>query len=53
MNAGQGPPSTLHLVARTGHPDFLDFPWHRPLAEWDDQRLIDVARGVSRHVRHR
>ena len=50
MNAGQGQPSTLHLVARTGHPDFLDLPWAKPLAEWDDPRLIDVARGVSRHV---
>ena len=40
----------FHLVARTGHPDFLDFPWDRPLAEWDDSRLVDYARGISRHV---
>ena len=40
----------FHLVARTGHPDFLDFPWDRPLAEWDDPRLVDYARGISRHV---
>lgn len=40
----------LHLVARTGHPDFLDFPWQQRLADWDDARIIDVARGLSRHV---
>lgn len=40
----------LHLVARTGHPDFLDFPWQQPLADWEDPRIIDVARGLSRHV---
>jgi Domain of unknown function (DUF4032)/Lipopolysaccharide kinase (Kdo/WaaP) family len=39
-----------HLVARTGHPDFLDFPWDQPLYDWDDPRLVDYAKGVSRHV---
>jgi hypothetical protein len=39
-----------HLVARTGHPDFLDFPWDQPLSEWDDHRLVDYTKGVSRHV---
>jgi hypothetical protein len=43
-------PAPFHLIARTGHPDFLDFPWDRPLAEWDDARLVDYARGISRHV---
>jgi hypothetical protein len=43
-------PAPFHLVARAGHPDFLDFPWDRPLAEWDDARLVDDAQGVSRHV---
>ncbi len=41
---------TLQLVARTGHPDFLDFPWEQPLAEWDHERLVEVVRGISRHV---
>jgi len=50
VTADAGRPARLHLVARTGHPDFLDFPWHEPLADWDDPRIIDVARGVSRHV---
>lgn len=40
----------FHLVARTGHPDFLDFPWEQPLDEWEDSRLVDYDMGVSRHV---
>ena len=40
----------FQLVARTGHPDFLDLPWHLPLEEWESSRLVDVARGISRHV---
>lgn len=40
----------FHLVARTGHPDFLDVPWSKPLAEWETPRFVDVARGLGRHV---
>ena len=42
--------ATFQLVARTGHPDFLDLPWDEPLAAWSTDRLVDVARGISRHV---
>jgi Domain of unknown function (DUF4032) len=35
---------------RTGHPDFLDLPWDLPLASWRNERLVDVPRGISRHV---
>ena len=41
---------SFHLRARTGHPDFLDFPWDQPLARWKDPRIVDYAKGVSRHV---
>ena len=41
---------SFHLLARTGHADFLDFPWEVPLAEWSDPRIVDFAAGVSRHV---
>ena len=27
-------PARLQLIARTGHPDFLDLPWDEPLEEW-------------------
>ena len=43
-------PARLQLVARTGHPDFLDLPWNQPLAEWDSDRLVEVERGIHRHV---
>jgi hypothetical protein len=38
------------LVARTGHPDFLDLPWLQPLEEWQSERLVKIIRGISRHV---
>jgi hypothetical protein len=42
--------SQLQILARTGHPDFLDLPWERPLEEWESERLVEVVRGISRHV---
>ncbi|CAA9521086.1 MAG: Chromosome segregation ATPases [uncultured Thermoleophilia bacterium] len=41
---------TFQLVARTGQPTFGDLPWHLPLAEWQSERLVEVARGIHRHV---
>jgi hypothetical protein len=43
-------PPRFQLVARTGHPSFLDLPWNEPLEEWESDRLVDVVRGISRHV---
>jgi hypothetical protein len=40
----------FQMRRRTGHPDFLDLPWHLPLASWRHERLVDVPRGISRHV---
>jgi hypothetical protein len=40
----------FQLTARTGHPDFLDLPWGTPLESWDHQRLVEVPRGIHRHV---
>ena len=42
--------AAFQLVARRGNPDFLDLPWDEPLATWTTDRLVDVARGISRHV---
>jgi Domain of unknown function (DUF4032) len=41
---------TVELLARTGHPDFLDLPWEHPLEQWESERLVNVSRGISRHV---
>lgn len=40
----------FQLTARTGHPDFLDLPWDTPLEAWDHDRLVEVPRGLHRHV---
>jgi Domain of unknown function (DUF4032)/Lipopolysaccharide kinase (Kdo/WaaP) family len=40
----------FQLVARTGHPDFLDLPWQLPLERWRSERLVEIPRGISRHV---
>lgn len=42
--------TTFSLVTRGGHPDFLDLPWTEPLAGWQHERIVPMARGVSRHV---
>lgn len=41
---------TFNIVARGGHPDFLDLPWGEPLEEWDHPRLVKMAHGMSRHI---
>ena len=43
-------PASFQLVARTGHPSFLDLPWDTPLEEWDSPRFVNLIRGISRHV---
>ena len=40
----------LRLLVRPGHPDFLDLPWSQPLDIWDDDRCVNVAAGIHRHV---
>lgn len=37
------------LTIRTGHPDFLDLPWHTSLAEWKIEHFVDLPKGISRH----
>lgn len=45
------PAGLIGIHVRQGHPDFLDLPWHLPLARWRDvcPRIVDLERGVSRH----
>jgi tRNA A-37 threonylcarbamoyl transferase component Bud32 len=40
----------FQLVARTGHPSFLDLPWQLPLEKWESDRIVNLIRGISRHV---
>jgi tRNA A-37 threonylcarbamoyl transferase component Bud32 len=43
-------PASFQLFARPGNPTFLDLPWDQPLEEWDNDRIVQVVRGISRHV---
>jgi hypothetical protein len=38
------------MLVRPGHPDFLDLPWQEPLDRWRSERLVEVERGIHRHV---
>lgn len=40
----------FRLVARADQRAFLDLPWGLPLAEWPDDLVVDVERGIGRHV---
>jgi hypothetical protein len=40
----------VQLRTRTGNPDFLDLPWGTPLETWQSPRLVEVVRGIHRHV---
>ena len=40
----------MHLVGHTGAHSLLDLPWDQPLVDWEDERLVQVLRGISRHV---
>src|SRR4051795_5788780 len=43
-------PASFQLFARPGHPTFLDLPWDQPLEEWQSDRIVQIVRGISRHV---
>ena len=51
MDAGGTAVGLLSLQVRPGHPEFLDLPWHLPLAEWAGAcaRVVQLPRGLSRH----
>ena len=40
----------FQFFTRPGHPTFLDLPWDAPLVQWQSDRLVQVVRGISRHV---
>lgn len=44
------PGRDFDILTRGGHPDFLDLPWHQPLEEWENARVVKMAHGISRHV---
>lgn len=40
----------FRLVARHDQRAFLGLPWQLPLEEWPPELLVDVRRGIGRHV---
>ena len=40
----------FQMLPRESWPDFLDLPWDEPLEAWTSPRIVEVARGISRHV---
>lgn len=40
----------FRLVARDDQRAFLELPWQLPLEEWPAELLVDVKRGIGRHV---
>ncbi len=45
------PDEELQIRLEAGIPgDMLDFPWGTPLAQWSEDLLIPLPRGISRHV---
>jgi Domain of unknown function (DUF4032)/Lipopolysaccharide kinase (Kdo/WaaP) family len=41
---------TYTLTTLGASTELLDLPFGVPLAEWDDRRIVQVPRGISRHV---
>jgi hypothetical protein len=40
----------MHVLATDPDPDIVRLPWHLPLEEWEGPWVLDVPRGLSRHV---
>jgi tRNA A-37 threonylcarbamoyl transferase component Bud32 len=43
-------PSHFRLVARADQRAFLELPWGLPLEDWPEDVVVDVERGIGRHV---
>jgi hypothetical protein len=43
-------PGSYRFVGRSIASPFLALPWEQPLAEWRDAALVELARGLGRHV---
>ena len=40
----------FRLFARTEQAALLDLPWALPLEDWPEDRVVDIERGIGRHV---
>lgn len=40
----------LHITAATSNPKLFSLPWSKPLAQWPGSLLVNLPRGISRHI---
>ncbi|MEU4514652.1 DUF4032 domain-containing protein [Nonomuraea wenchangensis] len=40
----------LQITGALGDPDLLRLPWDVPLEDWPQHHLVDLPRGISRHI---
>src|SRR3954469_14381039 len=40
----------LHIVASRPDPAVVGLPWSTPLADWSEEYVVPLPRGLSRHV---
>ncbi|RSX54513.1 LPS kinase [Bifidobacterium dolichotidis] len=43
-------PSSLKIMASVSDPKMFTLPWEMPLATWPKELLVNLPRGISRHV---
>jgi len=49
--AAQSPePQALKITAASSNPKMFTLPWEKPLATWPEDLLVNLPRGISRHV---
>ena len=49
--AAPGPPvPEIHAMRHSDHAALAELPWHLPLADWPENLLGGLPRGISRHV---
>ena len=49
-NAESKEPEALKITAASSNPKMFTLPWNQPLATWPDDLLVNLPRGISRHV---
>ena len=47
---GTGEPKALTITSASSDPKMFTLPWSEPLAQWPEDLLVNLPRGISRHV---
>ncbi len=48
--AERAEPQTLNITAATANPRLFTLPWSLPLVKWSEDLVVNLPRGISRHV---